>query len=731
MTIMETSISRRTLMRTMLGAGGGMILGFHIPAAAAAVVAPKPWTTPTDGVEINAWLTIDAAGRVTIRVPHTEQGQGALTSVSMMVAEELDVPWKSVQAVFADMNRHVNRGREYIITTTHGSQLVRQQHPHIMQAGASARERLKQAAAEAWGIDRSDVTARQGTLTAGGHSGTYAEFATAAATVTLDREPEIKAPGHWWLLGTEVARLDVPVKVNGSAHYAIDTRLAGMVYAAVKNCPVPWGRLVSYDAQEAKDRPGVIRVIEFRAEQGRTGPNHLQDAIAVVADSWYRAKTALDLIQIKWDFGPEGQVSNETQAAEARRLWEETGDVSHEEGGDALGIIAASNRVVSAEYHRPYETHARMEPINATVSVTDERVEVWSPTQDQAMALEIVADQLGRDPGDVHVNTVFIGGAFGGNGGGNTAVTRQAASLSRQLNRPVKVIWSREEDIAQDKQRPPHYTRLSASLAENGLPEAFFSRAVWFTFQGVSRHGPATADYAIGTMPYHVPNRRHERHNVAAHIPTTTHRAPGANQNGFIIEQFVDEMALAGGWDPLEWRLEMTKDLEPWQRVLRKLKKVAGFTTDLPRGEGMGVAVLEDHGSYCGACATVTVSRSGELRIEKVVLVMNSGYIINPLNSAEQMEGAVCWELSHALRGGLHLKGGQFTNLNFDSYNLMRIDQMPDVECHFALSQDGWWGGVAEPGGPPVPPAVANAIYFATGKRIRSTPIHQHDLSWS
>jgi isoquinoline 1-oxidoreductase beta subunit len=222
-------------------------------------------------------------------------------------------------------------------------------------------------------------------------------------------------------------------------------------------------------------------------------------------------------------------------------------------------MVAASGRVVSADYHRPYETHARMEPINATVSVTDERVDVWSPTQNQATALEIVADELDRGTKNVFVHTVFIGGAFGGNGGGNTAVTRQAASLSQQLGRPVKVIWSREEDIAQDKQRPPHYTRLSAALGEDGLPDAFFSRAVWFSYQGASSHGPATADYAIGTMPYRVPNRRHERHNAAAHIPTTTHRAPGANQNAFIIEQFVDEMALAGGWDPLEWRLEMTR----------------------------------------------------------------------------------------------------------------------------------------------------------------------------
>ena len=724
-------ISRRTLIRTMVGAGGGMILGFHVPETLAAVVSAKPWTTPREGVEINAWLSIDASGEVMIRVPHTEQGQGALTSVSMMIAEELDVPWADVRAVFADMNRHVNYGQEYIVTTTHGSQLVRLQHPHIMQAGASARERLKAAAAKAWGVAAGDVTARQGMLSSGAMRATYADMATAAATISLHQEPAIKTPGQWWLLGKPTPRLDVPVKVDGSAQYSIDTRLDGMAYAAVKSCPVPWGRLLSYDFSAIKDRPGVIAAVEFKAVDGRTEAADLQNGVAVVADTWHRAKTALDLLPIEWDVGSSGDASNASQAAAARQLQDVPGKVSNQVGADTLALIAASKRLVSGDYHRPYETHARMEPINATVSVTEARVDVWSPTQDQAAPLRIIADQLGRDPKDIFVHSAFIGGAFGGNGGGATAVTRQAAELSRQLRRPIKVIWARDEDIAQDKQRPPVYTRMTAAIGDDGLPTAFHSRAVWFTKDGAESHGPATADVAIGNMPYLVPNRLHERHNVAAHIPTATHRAPGVNQNGFIIEQFADEMALAGDRDPLEWRIEMTRGLEPWQRVLLKLKEVGGFTTSLPRGEGMGVAVVEDHNSICAACATVSVSRRGDLRVEKVVLVINSGYLINPLGAAEQMEGSVCWELSHALYGGLELEHGRFVNTNFDRYKLMRIHQMPQVEVHFALSQDGWWGGIGEPAGPPTPPAVANAIFFATGQRVRSTPIASHDLSWS
>jgi isoquinoline 1-oxidoreductase beta subunit len=728
MTHASITISRRTVIRTMAGVGGGMLLGFHIPDAVAAVVSPKPWTTPTGGVEINAWLAIDADGTVTIRVPHTEQGQGGMTSVAMMIAEELDVPWESIRAVFADMNRHINDGEEYIATSTHGSQLVRQQHPHIMQAGASARERVKEAAAQAWGVDRSEIAARQGILTSGSRRATYAEFATAAAEITLEQEPAIKTPDQWWLLGKPTPRLDAAVKVDGSARFAIDTRVDGMVYAAVKCCPVPWGRLVSYDFDSIRQRRGVVAAVELKAVPGRTENSDMQNGVAVVADSWYRAKTALDAMRIEWDFGPEGEVSSATQAARAAELLDSTGDVSREDGSDTLGILASSDRVITAEYHRPYETHARMEPINATVSVAPKRVDVWSPTQNQSTALLLAADQLGRSTDEVYVHTTFIGGAFGGNGGGATAVTRQAAEISRQVGKPVKVIWSREEDIMQDKQRAPVYARLSAALGDDGLPEAILSKSVLFTRDALSL---SLADRGVVSMPYRVPNRRHERLAAEAHIPTATHRAPGTNQNGFIIEQFADEIALAGDWDPLEWRLEMTKGMEPWQRVLNKLKEVADFRTDLPRGQGMGIAVLEDHASYCGACATVSVSRGGELRVEKVVLVMNSGYIINPRAAAEQMEGSVIWELSHALYGGLQLEQGRFVNLNFDSYNLMRMHQAPEIEVHFAMSEDGWWGGIGEPAGPPTPPAVANAIWFAAGKRVRSTPIVRHDLSWT
>jgi isoquinoline 1-oxidoreductase beta subunit len=722
-------VTRRHFLKVSAAAGGGMLIGFHLPGAFAATVNAKPWTAPPEGAEINAWLAIDKDGNVTIRVPHTEMGQGALTAVSMMIAEELDVDWTRVRAVFADPNRHLRNGNEYKSMNTSGSAVVRRQHPHIMQAGASARERLKEAAARAWGVERSSVQAKLGTLESGTRSGTYAEFATAAAAITLAEEPAIKKPGEWWLLGKPLKRLDAEVKSNGSAVYAIDVQAPNMAYAAVKACPVPWGTLKGFDDGAIKSRPGILAVVALKAVPGKTDNSDLQDAVAVVADSWWRAKAALDQIHVEWDFGPYARVSTTSQLAVARQRLAQPGELVSDKSEGTLWI--GESREVTAEYHRPWETHARMEPINATVSVTPGRIDVWSPTQDQSTALQLAADQAGRDPKDVFVHTVFLGGGFGGNGGGATAVTRQATELSRQLKRPVKVIWSREEDIAQDKQRPLNVTRFTAALRADGLPYAWTTRSLWFTQDGIGRVGPATADYAISNMPYQVPNRRHERINAKAHIPVATHRAPGTNQHGFMTECFVDEVALAGGIDPLEWRLRMTQGMDDWQLVLRTLKEKSGFRTDLPKGQGMGVAVVEDHGSICAACATVRVSPEGELAVERVVIVIDSGHVINPHNAAEQLEGGVCWELSHAWMGGLELKEGRFVNTNFDSYPLLRMPQMPQVEVHFALSGGAKWGGIGEPAGPPTPPAVANAIFYATGKRIRSTPFKGHDLSWS
>lgn len=720
------SISRRDFVVTTVAAGGGMLLGvFSGPAGAAtAPVNAQPWMSPNDkdGIELSQWISIDPSGIVTVIQPHAEMGQGAITSTAMMLNEELQADWKMIRVMYADTNKHVMNSELWVTMASGGSNVVKARHPHIMQAGASARERLKEAAAKEWGVARTDVKAENSILSSGTRRGTYAEFAMRAAQIKLAEEPKRKTPEQFTFLGTSVPRLDVPLKVDGSAKYAHDVRLPGMVYAAVYANPVPWGGRVKFDFDAIKNRPGVISAVELRAADGKTGIADLQNGVAVVADTYFRAKTALDLMPITWDYGPNAAMSNETLFRDAKAKLEQAGEV-RTKSDEALRLIAAAapDKVVRGDYQRPYEAHARAEPITTTVRITPDKVEVWAGAQNPPAVMTAVAEQLGIPQKDVFVYRCFLGCGFGSSSG--TFAAKQAAEVAKQVGRPVKLIWSREEDIRNSKHAPAVAAKLQATIGDRGLPNALFTRAF----------GGSSADDTITNTPYVIPNRHHERHTdlARAHIPTTTHRAPGTGINGFISEQFADEMALAGGWDPLDWRIELTKGMPDYQLVLKTLKEKSGFTTRLPKGEGMGVAVVESHGTIAACCSTVTVSRRGVLRVEKVVVVLDSGHVINPLNGTEQVEGSVVFGLAHLLGGGLEFKNGAVANSNFDNYRLLRINEMPQVEVHFALSKGEKWGGLGEPGVPPTSPSVANAIFFATGKRVRTTPLTLTDISWA
>lgn len=727
------NLTRRRFMKITTSAAGGLMVGIHFPSIARA-------SGEGAAAEINAWLTIDPDNIVSIVTPQTEMGQGAFTAVPMMVAEELDIPWENVRHVYASANRHVNNDNLYTTTSTGGSTTVSRRHPYMMQAGASARERLRVAAANRWQVPVDKVTAKQGWLTTehaeqGTIQGTYGEFADEAAAVTLDEEPAIKAYGDWWLLGRDIPRLDVPLKTNGTATYPIDVVVPGMVHAAAMACPVPEGRLVSYDFGAVKDMPGVIAAVELEQVKEVPAFTDLRSGVAIVADSWYQAQNALAVMPIVWDYGRGASISTESQMAEAMQLISQPGALVLNEDGNvgrrldrgvnhdaAHGIIEASaNQVIGEVYYRPFETHATMMPPCAVADVKDDRVDVWTFTQDIARSLNEVADQLGRDTENVFLNQTYLGGGFGG--GYNMDVHRQAAAISAAVGLPVKVIRSREEDVAQDSQRPPVWGTYKAALGEDGLPEALVTH-----FVGDEKF-PAFSQRGVANMPYLVPSRRHEYSAVQNHIPIGYHRAPGANSTGFIVEQMVDELAQAGGWDPLDWRIKMTEGNEPWQRVLLAMKEKSGWTTDLGRGEGMGIGVVESHGTVAGCVATVAISRRGQIFIDKLDFYLNSGYVINPLGAREQAESSAIWELSHAMFGGLVIRDGRIVNTNFDSYQVMKMpDTPPEIEVHMEMSEDQWWGGLGEPTGPPTPPAVANAIYYATGKRIRSTPLAKAEL---
>ena len=722
-------LTRRTFVVTTAAAGGGLMLGVSAAlSASAAGVNVQPWLSPTekDGTEINQWVAIDPEGVVTVRAGCSEMGQGVFTSIPQMLAEELQVDWNMVRAQYVDYTRHVNNDNLYGRTSTTASQVVRTFRIPVQQAGASARERLKAAAATAWGVDRSQVAAKDGVLSSGNRTGTFGEFANAAAAIQLPEEPAIKTPDQYTLIGTSLARLDTPLKVNGSAQFGIDARLPGMVYATVQTCPVQSGSLRSFDFDAVKDRPGVIQAVELRAVEGATGRDALTDGVAVVADTWYRAKTALELMPIEWDFGPGGNSSNESLFAERLALLDMPGEPSVEgeyNRGDALGVIANGSNVVTAEYLRPYEAHAPMEPMNATVSVGGSRADLYVGSQNFASALNIVADQTGVDTTNVQVHALFLGGGFGRRG--KNEEVRQAAEIARQVGLPVKMVWTREEDFLQSRPRAMGVQRFSAAIGPNGLPEALFIRTVG-DLRGVWSRGRGRE-----LLPYAVPNEYYDFHKLTSHIPWHYLRGVWYGLFGFAVESFVDEMALAGGWDPLEFRIELTKHLPDEQLVLNTLKEKAGFTLDLPRGEGMGIGLHQEAQTMCAACSTVSVSRRGQLRVEKMVWSVNPGHVLNPHVAVEQVESATIYELSSVLRTGLEIRNGRVMNNNFDTFQIARIGDTPEIEVHFALTRGERWGGMGEPGTGAVGSSIANAIFQATGKRIRSTPFKNHDLSWS
>ncbi len=742
-------ITRRKFVVTSAAAGGGMMLGFHLPGAAqAAMINTNPWERPTDkeGQEINAWLEIDQDGTITIRVGQSEMGEGVFTSLPMIIAEELHADWKQVRATYAEGNRYVREKAEayqvaagamtetnqvYARMSTGGSGAVRRSRTWLQQAGASARERLKEAAAQAWGVARADVSAKDSVLSSGNRSGTYAEFATAAAGITLEIEPAIKTPDQFQFLGQSVARLDTPLKVNGSATYGIDVRLPGMVYAAVRANPVPYGGIDSYDFDAIKNLPGVIQVVELMPGESANGMQH---AVAVVADSYARALSALDQMPIKWSATPNDNVNSADLFADARAALALPGAVSVNEG-DAAGAIAGATTVVEGDYAAPYQAHACMEPMNCTVSISDGRADVFGGFQNPPGALAVVAEQLGMDPINVFSHTAFLGGGFGRRTRNDEV--RQAAEIARQVGRPVKLVWAREEDIMQNKMRPMAVARFKAGLGPDGLPVGYHARVAGHSITAHIR--PERIDETgldnsllagIRNQPYSMPNQLVDMHIRNSHIPVHFFRSVNASQNIFMSEQFIDEMAQAGGWDPLEYRLEMVKDIPDWTVVLNTLKEKSGWTTDLPPGTGMGIGISEEFGTVVGQVATVSVSRRGQLTIDKIVVAVDCGHLVNPAIATGQIESAIVYGLSACLAGEITVNNGRVVENNFDTFKVLRINEMPVIETHFALTGGDKWGGMGEPGLPPVAAAVANAIFYATGKRVREMPFVHADLSW-
>ena len=719
--IVTPAPSRRQFIFTALTAAGGLAIG--IGSTQAAPIAAEPWSPENaDANEFNAWLVIEPDDTIIIRYPRSEMGQGSFTALPMIVAEELEADWSKIKAEFVSANRNLRQGFVYgKDMSSVGSHSVRFSHEQMQQVGASARVRLVLAAAKRWGVPKSECEARLSQVIhkPSGRSLGYGAIAADAAKITPDREPAIKTPEQWTLVGTPKPRLDVPLKINGTAEYGIDTKVPGMVYAAVIACPVPGGTVKSVDDSAARVMRGVLSVVK------------LDNAVVVVADRFWRAKKAVEALKVEWNPGAGAGTDSAQFAAAYRAALDGPMATARNDGNTDEAMHNAAKRI-EALYEVPYLAHAPMEPLNATVHYRPDRLDVWIGTQNALLTLTDAAKAAGLPPDKVFVHNCFCGGGFGRRSFNDEMV--QAIRVSKAIGKPVKLIWTREQDIAHDRFRPQAAIRFKAAFAADGTPMALDIRtAVGSLLRSIGRSKVESgiepmAVEGLATSPYAVPSTRVDCALKNTHIPVAFWRSVGSSQNAFAIESFIDEMAHAVGQDPYQFRRKLLARRADFIKVLDTLAEKSGWGERLPAGSGRGIAIHECYGSIVGAVAEVAVNKS-EVSVKRVIVALDCGHAVNPLTVAEQLEGGAIWGLSAALLGKNTVDNGAIVETNFDSYPVVRMAQAPKIETCLVLSGGKKWGGVGEPGAAPIAPAVTNAIFAATGKRIRQLPIRDTDLS--
>jgi len=721
---------RKFILRSAAAAGGGLALGFNLPFGLSSAAAQA---AAAAGAEINAWVFVKPNDTCVIRIARSEMGQGTLTGLAQLVVEELECDWKKVATEQFTAGQNLARKRVWGEMSTGGSRGIRISQDYVRRGGAAARMMLLQAAADQWNVPVGEVTVANGVIThaASQRSTTYGRVAGAAARLTPPdpKSIQLRDPKQWKIAGRPMKRLDTADKLNGTKIYSIDLKLPGMLHAAVKACPVFGGKLVSYDESKLSGRPGVHRVVKVN-----------DSTVGVVANTWWRAKTALDALPIVWDEGAGATQSSATIAARLKEGLTASGEpLAGWQEGDALKAIEGAAKKVEAVYSTPFLAHATMEPMNATARVTPDRVEVWVPTQNAEASLAAATEEAGLplDRGEVY--KLDLGGGFGRRGG-TQDYTRQAVAIAKQFpGVPVKLIWTREEDQAHDFYRPISQCKLSAGVDESGKlvglhirvsgqsinaflnPQGIKDGKDMRQLQGLSKE-PGDAQFG-----YTVPNLLIEYAMRNTHVPVGPWRGVNTNQNGVYLECFMDEVARAAGQDPLEFRRALMASHPKHLAVLNAAADKAGWGKPLPAGVHRGIAQFMGYGSYSAAVAELSVSDKGQVRVHRMVLALNCGHAVNPDQIAAQVEGSVAYGLTATLYGECSVENGRMVESNFHNYPIMRLAEMPKVETVIVPSYD-FWGGVGEPTISVVAPSVMNAIYAATGKPVRSLPLKKLTL---
>jgi isoquinoline 1-oxidoreductase beta subunit len=682
-----SKVSRRNFLRAGAATASGLWLGFALPSKAA----------PTSN-KLNAFVHVGTDDTVTLFIHKAEMGQGTVTSLSQLLAEELECDWKKVRTEFPGVNREYG-GMQGVF----GSQSVRSSYDMLRRAGATAREMLVQAAASQWNVAPTQCRAENNSVinTATNARLSYGSLAEAASKLPVPATPELKDPAQYKILGKSVKRLDTPSKVDGSASFGIDVRIPGMLYANVVRCPVFGGKVRSFDAAKAKAVPGVRDVVQ------------ISNGVAVVADNTWSAMQGRHALEVQWDEGPTAAHSTPDITQSFIAKMSEAGQ-QQRKTGDAEAALAGAAKKIEAVYQVPYLAHAPMEPLNCTADVKPDHCSVWASTQGQSAAAQIAQRITGLPPEKVDIHSHYMGGGFGRRAAAD--YIGEAVQVSKAIGAPVKLTWTREDDMQHDNYRPASYTRFIGAVDGEGWPHVFTSRTACPQFGGAR-----SAVEGIADMLYAIPHTLVDCHNVNPGIPVSFWRSVGYSQNCFFAESFLDELIHAGGKDPLEARRRLLANSPRGLAVLNLAAEKAGWGKKLPAGHGMGLSLANNIGSFTAQAAEVSVT-NGKLKVHRVVCAVDCGKVVNPAIIEQQIQSGIAFGLTAAVKGGITIDKGRVQQANFNTYDMLRIDEMPQVEVHIVASTANA-GGIGEASTPGIAPAVTNAIFAATGQRIRTLPI--------
>jgi isoquinoline 1-oxidoreductase beta subunit len=709
----KSGFSRRGFLQVGASVTGGFLLGFSLPAGSRLSAQTAAPAIPD--ARLNAWIHIAPDDQITFMIHKSEMGQGTVTSLSQLLADELECDWGKFRTEFPPVDRAFGPMQGVV-----GSQSIRTSWIPLRRAGATAREMLIQAAAQTWGVDKSQCRAQSGVVinTATKASLSYGKLAGAAAKLPVPANVALKDPSQYRYIGKSLKRLDTAGKVNGSTQFGIDARLPGLVYAAVARCPVVGGKVVSFDDKRARAFPGVKQIVP------------ISSGVAVVANNTWSAIQASRLLDIKWDEGPNAAVNT---PAITKMFADKTltpGTLCKKVGDVDAGLKSAAQKV-EAVYQAPFLAHAPMEPLNCTADVRPNECHIWASTQMQTVVLGTAVQLTGLKPEQIHVHSMYMGGGFGRRATGD--FISDAVEISKAIGVPVKATWSREDDIQHDRYRPAALARFSAGLDTDGWPVAWMNRFACPSIQKSSsgqdpRNGlDSTSTEGLDDLEYDIPNFQAEYHWTETGIPVHYWRAVGFTQNTFFAESFLDELAAAGKKDPVELRRRLLAKSPRLLHVLELAAEKSGWGQPLPTGHSHGVAAVFNVGTYSAQVAEISIS-SGKVRVHRVVAAVDCGHVVNPAIVQQQIRSAIVYGLTAALKGEITLDKGRVQQTNFHQYDMLRIDEMPVVDVYIVPSTESP-GGIGEAGVPAIAPAVCNAVFAATGKRIRQLPIRPDQLA--